>query len=553
MTYFEEYYSKCKSGEIIIGCELMQQLDMINDDLTSGRYIYETKYAHFRINFMQKFCKQSKNPFYNKPIQLILWQKALIEVIYSVKNPDTHLRRYKKVILLVARKNGKSTLCAADAFTELMCGNGGEDIVCSSNDDGQASIIFDEINSMRELFDPKGKRTHKNQRFIINKRNRSKIFKLSDRTKNKEGRNIDYGILDESHEMKTNIIAKSIEQSQSTKDEPIFINITTEWFVNDGYLDQELIYARQILNGEKNDNTILVWLYTQDSEQEVWQFPETYYKSNPSLNVVKKMSYLIDQLNKAKSSKPDRMFVLSKDFNIKQNNSQAWLVEDEYTNTATFDIEDFRGFYYLGGVDLAETTDLCVAKAAFMRKGDNTKFIIQKYFIPESKLIDSDDEMDYREMARLGYLDISAGNEVELEKVAEWYYSLYKDYQLRPFKIGYDNRFAKIWLAKMDEYGWSAGFTDKDTCERIDQSKEAMSGPMKLVDADIRMKYINNNNHPIDKWCYKNCSIKIDDRGYCQPVKVAGLAKNRIDGAVADIILYAVLMRYRTEFLRLLK
>ena len=75
--------------------------------------------------------------------------------------------------------------------------------------------------------------------------NNTKVFKLSDRTRNKEGRNIDIAFLDESHEMKDNIIGKSIEQSQSLKDNPLFIDITTEGFVIDGYLDEELKKAMQ--------------------------------------------------------------------------------------------------------------------------------------------------------------------------------------------------------------------------------------------------------------------------------------------------------------------
>jgi len=202
MTYFEEYYSKCKSGVILVGTELMQCLNNLKADLDGGLWLYDTRHAHFRIAFMQRLCRQSKSPYYGKPIELMLWQAALLEVIYSFKNKETGLRRFNKVILLVARKNGKTTIMEADAFTELMCGAGGEEIVCSSNDDRQASIAFNGINKMRELFDPKGRRTHKNQSFIINKNNGSVIYKLSDRTRNKEGGNIDYAILDESHEMR---------------------------------------------------------------------------------------------------------------------------------------------------------------------------------------------------------------------------------------------------------------------------------------------------------------------------------------------------------------
>ena len=63
----------------------------------------------------------------------------------------------------------------------------------------------------------------------------------------------------------------------------------------------------------------LPWLYTQDSELEVWQDESSWPKSNPTLGIVKKWDYLREQVDAAKKSKADRIFVLSKDFNIKQS------------------------------------------------------------------------------------------------------------------------------------------------------------------------------------------------------------------------------------------
>ena len=104
------------------------------------------------------------------------------------------------------QKNTKSETSSALGLSELICGNDGADIVASSNDDAQASIVFDAIDTMRMLIDPDDLDTKRNQRYILNKNSNSKVFKLSDRTKNKEGRNIDFAIVDETHEMQENII-----------------------------------------------------------------------------------------------------------------------------------------------------------------------------------------------------------------------------------------------------------------------------------------------------------------------------------------------------------
>ena len=545
--FLEEYYNKAKSGEILVGLELKQELENLMRDMNNPRYFYDTSDADIRINFIQGVVRLTKSPFYGKPMKLELFQKAFISALYGFKMADTGFDRFKKAIFLIARKNGKSELCSALALAEFILGNSGADIVCSSNDDTQASILYDAIDTMRLMIDPKQKSTWRNQRWIKNKLTDSKIFKISDRTRNKEGRNIDIAFQDESHELKTNTIPKAIEQSQSLKDNPKFINLTTEGFVNDGYLDEELIKARAVIAGEDDGpaaERLLPWLYTQDSEQEVWQDRNTWVKSNPTLGVVKKWDYLDEQIDLARKSKADRMFVLSKDFNFKQSNSQAWLLDEDFNYPATYNLEDFRGAMCLGAVDLAETTDLTNAKILLMKPGDKTKYILSHYWIPESKLDKADDKTagaKYEEWARDGYITICEGNDVDLSKVADWFFNLYREYDIRLMICGYDQRFAKVWLNRMDEYGFNT--------EMILQNRFVMSQPMRLCEADFKDGLINYNENPVDKWCFGNASMEIDSLGNVMCVKINNQPAKRIDGAVTLIILYEVFRRYRTNFL----
>lgn len=545
--YLIQYREAIRSGEIIAGQELIMELDRLIDDLDNPRYIYDRREAMQRIDFMEHCIKLTKSPFYGKPMILMLWQKALIEAAYSFKMADTGYNRFKKVILLIARKNTKSETCSALGLSEAILGPPGSDIVCSSNDDNQASILYDAIDTMRLMIDPEQIDTWKNQRFIKIKANGSKIFKLSDRTRNKEGRNIDKAYVDEVHEMKENTIIKSIEQSQSIKDAPQMWIITTEGFVNDGVLDNLLIDCRKIINGEDEGisaERTLPWLYTQDSEQEVWQNPQSWYKSNPTLGIVKKWDYLYEQVDLARKSKSDRMFVLSKDFNFKQSNAQAWLQESDYKYVAKFELEDFKDSLCLGAVDLAETTDLVNAKILMLKPGDKTKYVHSMYFIPESKLELSDDKeagAKYAEWARDGYVTICEGNDVDLTRVADWFYELYRDHGLRLYKCGYDVKFSKEFLKQMEYYGFD--------CEMVVQNKFVMSNPMKLVEADLKAQLINYNENPVDHWCLGNASMEIDNLGNVLCVKINNQASRKIDGAVTLIILYEMYRRYRSDLL----
>lgn len=285
VNYLKEYYSEIQKGNIIVGLELKTELQKLIRDLDDPRYRYDLEESHLRIEFMENLCLQSKKPFYNMPMQLLLWEKAFIETIYSFKVYDEELkrwvRRFQNILLLIARKNGKTTLMAADAHTDLRIGEGGMDIVCASNDDKQASLLWNEVDNMRKRIDPHSKITHKNMSQICNTKKNITIFKMSSKTQNKDGRNIDKMYMDESHDAPNDEIAEAGQKSMSTKDEPLFINLTTEGFINDGYLDHELVYAREVIFDETDDIHYLPWLYTQDSEEEIWQDEQSWYKSNP--------------------------------------------------------------------------------------------------------------------------------------------------------------------------------------------------------------------------------------------------------------------------------
>lgn len=547
-SWLETYYAEIQAGRIIVGHELKDELKRLIKDLDNPKYIYDTTKADLIIDFMENCIKLTKSPFYGQPMILMLWQKALIEAAYSFKFAENGRERFKKIVLLIARKNTKSETCSALGLTEAITGAPGADIVCSSNDFNQAAILYDAIDTMRLMIDPKEQDTHKNQRFISVKENGSKIFTLTDRTRNKEGRNIDFAIIDEVHEMKDNVILKSIEQSQSLKENPKLWIITTEGFVNDGVLDDLLKDCRKIIAGEDESisaERVLPWLYTQDSEQEVWRDRNSWYKSNPTLGIVKRWDYLEEQVDEARKSKASRMFVLSKDFNFKQSNSQAWLQESDYKYTAKFDIEEFKNAIVLGAVDLAETTDLTAAKILMLRPEDKTKYVHSMYFIPESKLESSDDKQagaKYAEWARDGLLTVCEGNDVDLTIVADWFYKLYEQYGLRLYKCGYDVKFSKEFLKRMDAYGF-------DT-EMVLQNKLTLSDPTKLVEADLKGKLINYNENPIDSWCLGNSALEIDNAGNVQIVKTQGQAARRIDGAVTLAILYEMYRRYRSDLIR---
>lgn len=556
MDFLQEYTEKVFSGEIIAGTELKRMLKILKADRESGKYIFDTKYSELRIEFIETFCRQGKAPFYNKTPKLMLWQKAFLTALYSFyrkdKNGNKGLLRFQKALLLIARKNGKSALASFDGFTELAIGQGGQFICCGSNDDKQASLIFNEVKGLSKRAEKTPKRFHCNLTTVKNNKNDNEVFKMSARTRDKDGRQISKAFLDEIHNARDNELYMSIWQSMSIAEEPLLIMLTTEGFVNGGLLDKELNYVRSILRGEIEDDTYLAFLYTQDSENEIWQDKRTWLKSNPSLNVVKKASYLEANLNKAKIDKETRMHVLCKDFNIHQNNAQSWLMYEDYMyKTEHFELEDLRGAYMVCGVDLSSTTDMTAVQCVVMKPNDNTKYIVSKYFIPERKLYDSDDKTagaKYEEWAQQGLVHICEGNEVDTDEVVDWIEYLVIDCGINLFKCGYDVRLSKSFVNAM-----ITRLDGKSTLEIIPQASKFLSEPTKLLEADLKARIVNYNENPVNQWCFSNAQIKLDQFGRIMIIKIQEQARRRIDGAVALIIAYATLRMYKTEFDEYLK
>lgn len=557
-SYLLEYIDAIEAGHIIVGHELKLMLDILVTHFSNPEIKVDFAEAHKRIRFIEEQCKHSEAPFAGKPFKLELFQKAFIESIYAFYIYDNEdaadwVRLYQEVLYLVGKKNGKTPLVSALCLAEYFCGEMGTKILCSSNDYTQADLAFTAINSMREESPSLERVTRKNMKGIyfgnpcrpkrkgkFSYQNKGEIRKISAKTNAREGRNIRVGVFDEVHELRDDIPIAPIRQGLSTQLSPLYFEITTEGFTDKGYLDTRLKEARQVLNDELYRPRWLVWLFTQDSQEEIWQNEESWVKSNPGLGVIKKRSYLRQMVAEAKTNSATRASVLAKDFNIKQSGGAAWLQEAEIINTATFDIAEFTGCWYIGGADFAETTDLCAFKMLFLKPGDPMVYLWSQYWIPELKLTDSPDDADYEQWAKEGYLKIVKRNSVDSSMVADWQHAMYEEYGVKPFRVGYDNRFAKDYVRRHDEL-FGEGLTIN-----VPQDAKCLNNPMRRLETDLRGKLVNYNNRRGDFWCFRNTGILTDKIERIQPCKLE--TTKRIDGAAAALDCYAVLDWHKSEF-----
>ena len=144
-------------------------------------------------------------------------------------------------------------------------------------------------------------------------------------------------------------------------------------------------------------------------------------------------------------------------------------------------------------------------------------------------------------------MTITEGNDIDLAVVADWFYKLYIEYDIKLWKCGYDQRFSKDWITRMGDYGWTK---ENEDLVLILQNAQTLSNAMKLCEADLKQKLVNYNENKVDRWCFKNAGIKVDD--YCRSLCVKTEPSKRIDGAVTLIILYEMYRRYRTNYLEII-
>lgn len=541
-----------KRVPLVVGWKIRAAIDRLLTYFDNPEIEFDPAECYKRFDFEESCCLQGYAPYYNEPLRLMLWQKAFWEAIYSFRDKRTGFRLINEALLEIGRKNGKSTMLAGDNTADLFIGQGGVNICCCSNDDRQAKFIWSECAGMRSRLDIKNEITSQNLVTIRNKLKNIEIIRLSSKTQNKDGFNFVKTTHDEAHDCKGDEIAEACKRSMSTHDETLYITTSTNGFLNGLYFDKQLSYANAWLNGEIDNPHYLPFLFEQDDEAEVWSGDRNMWqKANPSLIYgVKKWGYIEQNIQKAQIDKESRMHLLTKDFNIKCSNAQAWLLREDYDYPQEVkSLEEFRGCVALGAVDLSDCGDLTVAKILIMRRDDPTKYIFTKYFIPESKLDDKDNGAKYREWAREinpadgePYIKTCKGNKIDQTEVADWIYSLSQRFEIWTYMTGYDRWHSDVFLLRMSKkegYGLDA--------IPINQHPKEMSFPMKMVERDLQARLINYGENPVDKMCFANTSAKIiNDR--IMPEKIEGQYQRKIDGTVCLIILYATLEKVEAQY-----
>lgn len=544
MTYIEQYWNGIETGEIIVSNRVKKQYKKLMQDLQHhDKYIFDEDKANKPIDFIEKFCKHSKGEWIGKPVILDLFQKAYISALFGFVDKENGLRRYRESMFYIARKNGKTTMLAGIALYMLIADNeGGAEVYSIATKKDQASILFDEAHNMIKQSPYLSKHVKKRKIDLYFNPTMSKLQALGKNSDSLDGLNAHFVSIDELHSIKDRNLYEVMQQSQSARQQPLLVMITTAGHIRETIFDEMYEYACNVVDDTFTDDNFLPVLYELDDKKE-WQDPAAWPKANPALGTIKKVEDLTQKVERAKNNANELNGLLTKDMNIRQSLHNSWLTFDDINNTETFDIADFKNAYAIGGADLSITTDLSCATLLFMDKDTEKRYVHQMYWLPRDSFEErvTVDKIPYDKWYEQGLLRLCNGNTINYSDITDWFLEILEEYGIAPLWVYYDSYSARYWVEEMEQHGFQM--------ERCIQGARTLSLPMQNLGADLQAKKINYNNHPILKWCLTNTGIEHDRNGNIVPIKNQ-TAKMRIDGMASLLDAYVGLYNHFEEYKR---
>ena len=478
-NYILTYYQQIRDGRITVGKWVDLIYQRLVEGLESKEYSYDAKKAHHAIDWIEAHCFHTEGDLAPSPLKLELWQKAFLSAVFGLVD-EGGTRHFREILLVIGRKNGKSLLGAAIA-RYIWCTDGfGTRVYNIAPKLDQAEIIYnsvwtmttldpewqakDRINRERDIHkrkineeDPTQER-HRQTDLYIPATN-STVKKIAMASKKSDGFNPSATFCDEIASWEGDKGLKQYEVLKSgmgARSQSLLISMTTSGYINDSIYDELVKRSTRFLLGDSKEKRLLPLLYMID-DLEKWNDINELRKSNPNLGVSVKADYLLEEIAIAEGSLSKKSEFITKYCCIKQNSSTAFLRSEDVTKCISepLSLDDFRGTYCVGGIDLSRTTDLTACCVVIERK--KKLYVFAKFFLPAEKIDEATarDGVPYRAYVQRGILQLSGENFVDYQDCFNWFKMLVEEYEILPLKVGYDRYNSQYLTKSMQQYGFN--------------------------------------------------------------------------------------------------
>lgn len=537
-----KYHEAIQKKEVIVGVWVRLCFEILTTGLLNGEWEFNEKKANKAIKFIENFCHHSEGR--SDLLHLELWQKAIVSAIFGVMDKTTGYRQFREVFIIVARKNGKTLFAAAiAAYMTYVDGEYGAKVYFLAPKLDQADLVYDAFYQIVQSDDELDSITKKRRSDIYIKAFNTSVKKIAFNSKKSDGFNPQLVVNDEIQAWPGDQGLKQYEVMTSAlgaRKQPLIISIATAGYVNDGIFDELFKRATAFLKGNSREKRLLPFIYMID-DIEKWDSIEELKKSNPNLGVSVSAEYYLEQIEIARNSISKKVEFMTKFCNIKQNSAVAWLdywdVMKCVHEEKPLSLEDFKGCYCVGGIDLSRTTDLTAASIVINRDGIN--HIFTRFYMPQKRyeVAINEDNTPYNIYRDRGFLFISGENQVDYKDVYNWFIELVKVYKIKPLKIGYDRYSANYLVEDLK----TAGFHTDDVYQGTN-----LTPILHEFEGNLKDGLFDFGDNSMLAAHFLNVAVDINlNDSRMKPVKIE--KRMRIDGAMSVFDALTMVSKYHNE------
>lgn len=456
------------------------------------------------------------------PYPLASFQKFILSCLYGWrKKADNTVRRFKKALISVARKNGKTILVAGVLLYEFLFGRNpamSRQLFCTANDKTQAKIAFEmarkQLDALRAQDEDVRKATKRVREELRNLVDESYIRPLSRDTGAVDGFEPYVGVLDEFAASKTNEMLELLASGQGQLDNPLILIISTAGLdLNVPMHTIEYVYIEKLLNGELENDDYFAFITEQDDEEEIAD-EKNWIKSNPILEVEALYEKMMDYLRKRRKVSLETGTVnevLVKNFNMwRQSTETSYMDKQSWSQAKLDEKPDTRKRRVWIGVDVGKVSDLFAISPMVQMDDywyvDSFSFIATKYgLIAKEKR----DGVSYTNLERMGECEITTlesgviDDERVLEKIEEMVYTNEWDLQAICF----------------DPYQFSSliAMIEKRHPEwpliEVRQNTMVLNMPTRQFRDDVLKGLIKHSGNQLLTMAINNARVKVDNNG----------------------------------------
>jgi len=451
------------------------------------------------------------------------WQVFMTVCLFGWMRRKDNKRRFRRFLLLVPRKNGKSAWAAAVGIY-MLCADGeyGAEVYSGARNEKQAWEVFKPARLMAK------KSPQLCSSFGIDV-NASNISILSNGSKFEpiigdpgDGASPSLAIVDEYHEHDTNKLFDTMETGMGARDQPLMLVITTAGDNIAGPCYEMQQDAQKMLEGTRRDDELLALIYGVDEDDE-WTDPDILRKANPNMGVSVGEDFLLARQRDAIATPRKTGVFKTKHLNMWVQSRAAYYNVQKFSEAANpkLSIDQFRGKECIIGVDLAEKRDLTAVEYTF-RHGEGFA-CFGKYYAPE-ETIEMPENEHYRAWRDAGLLVQIDGAVIDQREILDDLKDDMSRFEVR--EVSFDPWRSRQMSVELMELGVN--------CIEFRGSPSNMNEPMREMDALIASGNLFHDGNLPFTWMLSNVINGTRTGDMHRPAKERD--ESKIDGPVARML-----------------